>query len=271
MTSVGRKLFVVVCCQSHIHKVEYVCKYEVYKCIILDTTLKDPRLHALVTSIRGALRRGFTNGQMKTVTYDIVNVVQTTGLCPKHSLSLNVLAALIFLFSNHACFVNFVATQAQSMVGSTLSCLFYPRQKCTLIPITIEYLAGQLKVFSLVLVRNVKSFGRTEHLILSEFPIPMNAHGLCNKRDRSASKWSEIRNNSDSFSFRSSTVSFTASNHHLNVGRDPSFYVCDQCHAYSHFHRQTKTMEVRGDDVSENGSQLLDDITNKRWGGLGFC
>ena len=63
--------------QSHIHKGEYVCEYEVYKCI---TTLKDPRLHALVTSIRGALRRGFTNGQMKTVTYDIVNVVQTTGL-----------------------------------------------------------------------------------------------------------------------------------------------------------------------------------------------
>ena len=33
---------------------------------------------------------------------------------------------------------------------------------------------------------------------------------------------SEIRNSSDSFSFRSSTVSFTASNHHLNVGRDPT-------------------------------------------------
>ena len=43
--------------QSHIHKGEYICEYEVYKCIILDTTLKDPRLHALVTSIRGALRR----------------------------------------------------------------------------------------------------------------------------------------------------------------------------------------------------------------------
>ena len=82
--------------QSHIHKGEYVCEYEVYKCIILDTTLKDPRLHALVTSIRGALRRGFTNGQMKTVTYDIVDVVQTTGLCPKQSQSLNVLAAYLF-------------------------------------------------------------------------------------------------------------------------------------------------------------------------------
>ena len=76
--------------------------YQIYNvnchsaCIILDTTLKDPRLHALVTSIRGALRRGFTNGQMKTVTYDIVKVVQTTGLCPKHSLSLNVLAAYLF-------------------------------------------------------------------------------------------------------------------------------------------------------------------------------
>ena len=186
---------------------------------------------------------------------------------PKAKPESECVSSTYFLFSNHACFVNFVATQAQSMVGSTLSCLFYPRQKCTLIPITIEYLAGQLKVFSLVLVRNVKSFGRTKHLILSEFPIPMNAHGLCNKRDRSACKWSEIRNNSDSFSFRSSTVSFTASNHHLNVGRDPTFYVCDQCYAYSHFHRQTKTMEARGDDVSENGSQLLDDITNKRWGG----
>ena len=66
-----------------------------------DTTLKDPRLHALVNSIRGALRRGFTNRKMKTVTYDIVNVVQTTGLCPKHSLSLNVLAAyLLFVFKS---------------------------------------------------------------------------------------------------------------------------------------------------------------------------
>ena len=43
--------------------------------------LKDRRLHLLATSVRGAVQDSFSNGQSKTVMYNITSLVRTCGLC----------------------------------------------------------------------------------------------------------------------------------------------------------------------------------------------
>ena len=58
---------------------------------VLMTSLFSQRTRLeLVTSMRGGLRRVFSNGQSKQISGDIVSIVRRTGVCPKHNLCLNV-------------------------------------------------------------------------------------------------------------------------------------------------------------------------------------
>ena len=51
---------------------------------------QDRRIHILATSVRGAMKCGFTNGHSKSVIYDIVALVRQYGLCDRHNLRLSV-------------------------------------------------------------------------------------------------------------------------------------------------------------------------------------
>jgi hypothetical protein len=55
-----------------------------------DLEKTDPRLHQLITSVRGGLKRGFTNGQSKQISANIISVLRAYTMCPKHNLQLNV-------------------------------------------------------------------------------------------------------------------------------------------------------------------------------------
>ena len=64
--------------------------YKKFVSTLIRPLFQDRRLHLLSTSIRGAMRCGFTNGKSKTVMYDIVALVRQNCLCDKHNLRLNV-------------------------------------------------------------------------------------------------------------------------------------------------------------------------------------
>ena len=68
------------------------CKVQVCICYGLNMflSIQDRRLHLLATSIRGALKSSFNNGQSKAIVYDIVSLVRQHTLCDMHNLRLNV-------------------------------------------------------------------------------------------------------------------------------------------------------------------------------------
>ena len=78
----------------------------VYTCISKQPTVgdkclnmlfvKDQRIITLATAIRGGFLHGYTNGQSKTISMELVNLVRLNGLCRKHLARLNV-----FVFSSH--------------------------------------------------------------------------------------------------------------------------------------------------------------------------
>lgn len=51
---------------------------------------KDRKLHELATSIRGAVRHGFDNGQAKSISTHLISVLRSYCLCMDHNLCLNV-------------------------------------------------------------------------------------------------------------------------------------------------------------------------------------
>ncbi len=55
----------------------------------------DRRLHLLATSIRGAVRNSFSNGQSKSIMYDLVSLVRTSGLCDDHNIRFNVYMSIL--------------------------------------------------------------------------------------------------------------------------------------------------------------------------------
>ena len=61
---------------------------------------QDTPLHLLISSVKVALQRGFSNRQMKDLSKEIVSLVRTTGLCPKHNLAITVLVKLERFFPN---------------------------------------------------------------------------------------------------------------------------------------------------------------------------
>jgi len=55
---------------------------------------KDPRLHQLATTIRGAMRHDFGNGQMKSLSSQVVCLLRSHCLCTDHNLRINVYVCL---------------------------------------------------------------------------------------------------------------------------------------------------------------------------------
>ena len=68
------------------------CKVQVCICCGLNMflSIQDRRLHLLASSIRGALKSSFNNGQSKAIVYDVVSLVRQHTLCDEHHLRLNV-------------------------------------------------------------------------------------------------------------------------------------------------------------------------------------
>ena len=51
--------------------------------------MKDERLLMLGTALRGAQADNYTNGQGKSLLYEIVRLVRMHGLCSGHNVQLN--------------------------------------------------------------------------------------------------------------------------------------------------------------------------------------
>ena len=60
----------------------------------------------VATSLRGALRAGFSNGQAKSVVYDLVTLVRQNCLCDKHNLALNMYVHTSFCLVLCYCLTN---------------------------------------------------------------------------------------------------------------------------------------------------------------------
>ena len=69
-----------VCLQTHTaHTHGYVCLH----------SFQDSQLSTLATSVKGALKFGFSNGQARIFMFEMVSLVRQF-LCPHHNLQLNV-------------------------------------------------------------------------------------------------------------------------------------------------------------------------------------
>ena len=64
-------------------------------CLSNNILSKDQRLHLLATSVRGATRNGFTNGQAKMIMHELVSLTRLYCLCTDHNLRLNVYVRVI--------------------------------------------------------------------------------------------------------------------------------------------------------------------------------
>ncbi len=73
-------------------------------CSCSHSFLKDDHLLHLATAVRGGNQHGFSNGQSKAITMELVNIVRLHGLCKKRRARLNVyvhIIAMFYTFTDH--------------------------------------------------------------------------------------------------------------------------------------------------------------------------